>query len=306
VPTQFEDLVPAHVVNELIAAAEQQSVAMRLGSVQRMPSGVGSIPVVSVEPDAEWIDPRYGGRKKATTIEWTAQQLAAEELACVLAIPAAWIDDAGFRVWEQVRSRLAAAFAKRIDETLLFGVAPVPSSFPTGGIVAMAGAALTGADALEAIDKGLAAVEGEGLVPNGVASSASIGTALRQELRSIGSLPSEAPSASVYGVEVAIAAYWDGTNGDAIVGDWTKLVIGVREDITFDVSEDAIIQDASGAIIANAFQDDLVAMRCYIRMAAAIGRPVGADGNPVAPFAIVDWTSGVARETTTRRTRKAS
>jgi HK97 family phage major capsid protein len=98
VPTQFEDLVPAHVVNELIAAAEQQSVAMRLGSVQRMPSGVGSIPVVSVEPDAEWIDPRYGGRKKATTIEWTAQQLAAEELACVLAIPAAWIDDAGFRV----------------------------------------------------------------------------------------------------------------------------------------------------------------------------------------------------------------
>jgi hypothetical protein len=306
VATDFQDLVPTHVVNELLAAAEQQSVAMRLGSVQRMPSGVGSIPVVTVEPDAEWIDPRYGGRKKATTIEWTAQQLMAEELACVLAIPSAWIDDSGFRVWEQVRSRLAAAFARRIDETLLFGVAPVPSSFPAGGIVAMAGTAVTGADALEALDKGLAAVEGEGLVPNGIASGASIGTALRQELRSIGSLPSQAPSASVYGVPVAIAAYWDATKGDAIVGDWTKLVIGIREDITFDLSQDAVITDGSGAIIANAFQDDLTAMRCYIRMAAAVGRPVGSDGNPVAPFAIADWTSGVAREATTRRTRKAS
>jgi len=252
VATDFEGLIPVSVAEELIAAAERQSVVMQLGNVQRMPSGIESVPIVTVEPDAEWN--ALGGRKKATSIEWSALRLEAEELACVLAIPQAWVDDAGFPVWEQVRNRVAAAFARRIDETLLFAVAPVPASFPAGGVVAAAGAAVSGADALEAIDKALAKVEGEGLMPNGVASSPAIGTALRQEYRAIASLPSTAPTAEVYGLPVAIAAFWDSAAGDAIVGDSTKLVVAVREDIRFETSDSAIIQDAAGAITANAFQ----------------------------------------------------
>jgi hypothetical protein len=293
--TDFEGLIPQGVARDLIAAAELESVAMRLGNVQRMPDGVESIPVVSVEPDAEWVDPRYGGRKKATTIEWSASRLEAEELACVLAIPQAWVDDSGFDVWGAVRGRLASAFAKRIDETLLFAVAPVPASFPAGGVIGVAGAAVSGSDALDAIDKGLAAIEAQGLIPDGVASSPKIGSALRQEYRTIGSLPSEQPGANVYGVDVAIAGYWDATKGDAIVGSWEHLVIGVREDIRFETSDSAILQDASGAIIANAFQDDLVAMRCYMRLGAAIGRPVGQAGSPVNPFVAVDWSATTAR-----------
>lgn len=56
--TDFEGLVPVAVANELLAAVELESVAMRLGNVQRMPTGVQSVPVVAVEPDAEWTDPR--------------------------------------------------------------------------------------------------------------------------------------------------------------------------------------------------------------------------------------------------------
>jgi hypothetical protein len=291
--TDFESLIPSSVASELIAAAEQRSVAMQLGNVTRMPTGIESIPVVSIEPDAEWN--ALGARKKATTIEWTALRIEAEELACVLAIPAAFVDDAGFPVWDEVKGRVAAAFARRLDETLLFAVAPVPASFPPTGVVGAAGAAVSGTDALDAIDNALANVEAEGLVPNGVASSAAIGTALRQEYRAIASLPSTAPTSEVYGLPVAIAAYWDPAAGDAIVGDWTKLVIAVREDIRFETSDSAIIQDAAGAIISNAFQDDLVAMRAYMRVGAAIGRPVGADGAPVEPFAIADWTAVAAR-----------
>ena len=293
-PTDYESLIPVGVARELIAAASTESVALQLGNVQQMPAGIQSVPVVTVEPDAEWTTPAYGGRKKATIVEWTSARLEGEELACVLAIPQAFVDDAGFAVWESVRDRLAAAFARRVDETLLFAVAPVPASFPPTGVVGVAGAAVSGTDALDAIDKGLAAVEAQGLVPNGVASSPAIGSALRRELRTIGSLPSEAPSASVYGLSVAIAAYWDSTKGDAIVGDWTKLVVGIRQDIRFETSDSAILQDATGTIIANAFQDDLVALRCYMRMGAAIGRPVGTDGSPVEPFSLVDWTAATA------------
>jgi hypothetical protein len=149
--TDFEGLIPVGVSGELVASVEIQSAAMRLGSVSAMPTGVESVPVVAVEPDAEWTNPRIGGRKLATKIEWSALRLEAEELACTLAIPTAWTTDTSFDVWGQVRERLASAFAKRIDETLLFAVAPVPASFPPTGVVGVAGAAVTGTDALAAL-----------------------------------------------------------------------------------------------------------------------------------------------------------
>ena len=97
--------------------------------------------------------------------------------------------------------------------------------------------------------------------------------------------------APVYGLPVAVTPAWNATVGDAIVGDWQCLVIGVREDIRYDMSDSAILTDGAGAIIANAFQDDLVALRCFMRMGAAIGRPVATDGTPAEPFSLVDWTA---------------
>ena len=183
------------------------------------------------------------------------------------------------------------SMAKRIDETLIFAVAPVPSSFPFGGVVAAAGVKLQGTDALDAIDKGLAAVEGRGSSRTGsapgprsaVRCGRSTGRSVRPRTRR--------RRAPVYGLPVAVTPAWNATVGDAIVGDWQCLVIGVREDIRYDMSDSAILTDGAGAIIANAFQDDLVALRCFMRMGAAIGRPVATDGTPAEPFSLVDWTA---------------
>ena len=41
-------------------------------------------------------------------------------------------------------------------------------------------------------------------------------------------------------------------------------------------------------------------MRVYLRMGAAIGRPVASDGTPSEPFLLVDWTT-----TTVAATRRA-
>lgn len=287
--TDYASLVPKEIVNALLGQARAQSIVLRLGNVRRMASGQASMPIVSFLPVAGFVNPTYGGRKPATKIEWTAQAIVAEEIACVAAIPNAFVDDAGFPVWEEVRGQFAGAIAKALDEAVLFGTA-APPTYPAGGLAGVAGAAVTGADALEAIDAAMAAVEASGALPDGIASGSAIGTALRQYLRSTMAPADQAPGQSIYGLPVATTPIWDSAEGDALVGDWTYLLVGLREDVTFDRSEDAVIQDGTGAIIANAFQDDLTAFRCYVRVGVAVGRPLNDKSQPIAPFAMADWT----------------
>lgn len=287
--TNYANLVPREMSDQLIGLAKQQSVVLSLGNVRRMAAGITSMPVVSFLPVAGFVNPAYGGRKPATKIEWTAAQVIAEEVACVAAIPNAFVDDAGFPLWSEVQDQFSAAIARAIDKAVLFGDG-APASFPAGGIAALAGAAATGADALEAIDAAAASVEAGGGVPNGIAASSLIGTALRGYMRTALAPAEDAPGNSIYGWPVVVTPTWDSDAGDALVGDWTYLLVGVRQDITFDRSDAAVLQDGTGAIIANAFQDDLTAFRCYMRIGVAIGQPLSDAGTPVAPFEFADWT----------------
>jgi len=285
--TDYDSLIPQGVSDALLDVLTVESVALSLGQVVRMPQGLEQFPVVSALPAAGWVNPRFGGQKPATKIEWSSVMIVPEELACALAIPSAFVDDAGFPVWAQVRPLISSAMAQVIDAALLFGNGE-PATFPPNGV--SGGTIITGADALEAIDKGMAAIEATGLVPNGIASGPQIGTALRQEYRALMVTPEAPPAKTLYGLQVSTTPVWDDTKGDAIVGDWSKLIIGLRQDIRFETSDSAILQDGAGEIIANAFQEDLIAMRCYMRLGAAVGQPLGADGTPVDAFANVDWT----------------
>lgn len=299
-------LIPDSVANELLDVVEHRSAALALGTTVRMPSGAMTLPVVSTLPQAGFVNPRYGGRKPATKVEWSSEQIVPEEIACTLAIPEAFIDDVGFPVWDQVRPLVASAIAMVLDDAVLWGTG-APATFPTGGVSAAAGTPVTGADALEAIDAAMSAIEASGLLPDGIASGTAIGSALRAEYRAQGALPSTVPERTIYGLPVEVTPAWDAAEGDALVGDWSKLVIGIRQDIRFDLSDTAILQDAAGAIIANAFQEDLVAMRAYIRVGAAIGVPIGPYGAGQA-WSMADWTAVVPLEggTATRRSSSSS
>ena len=288
--TDYANLVPREMADQLLGLARTQSIVLRLGNVRRMSSGLASIPIVSFRPVAGFVNPTYGGRKPATKIEWTAKQVVAEEIACVAAIPNAFVDDAGFPIWDEVQAQFAQAIAEALDKAVLFGTS-APASYPAGGLAGLAGAAQTGADALEALDKAAAAVEASGAVPDGIGAGSLIGTALRGYLRETLAPADQAPGNSIYGWPVVVTPVWDATKGDAVVGDWTYLLVGVRQDITFDRSDAAILQDGTGAIIANAFQDDLTAFRCYMRIGVAVGQPLNAAGAAIAPFEFADWTA---------------
>jgi HK97 family phage major capsid protein len=57
-------------------------------------------------------------------------------------------------------------------------------------------------------------------------------------------------------------------------GDWRQLVFAVRQDITFKVFMEGVIQDAGGNIVYNLMQQDLVALRAVFRLGFQIANPV--------------------------------
>jgi Phage capsid family len=296
-PTDY-DALTTREVNEFFGAIRTQSVVLALGNVQRMSAGQESLPVVSFLPVAGFTGVRYGGRKPATKIEWSAEAVIPREIACTFAIPRTWVDDAAFDVWGQARPLAADAIARVLDAAVLFGT-NAPPEYLADGVTGHPpppdvpySAGPPASDALGQIDAGMALIEASGLIPNGIASGTAIGTALRQEYRTIGALPSETPQPSIYGLPVASTPMWEALEGDAIIGDWTKLLIGLREDVTYDTSEDAVLQDAAGVIIANAFQENLVAMRVYMRVGVVVGNPISpVDGLAAKSFVSVDWTA---------------
>jgi HK97 family phage major capsid protein len=300
--TNYEDLIPAAVADDAIGAAAQESVVLALANVIRMPEGLESVPVVSVAPSVGFVT-TVGGRKPVSSIEWTAERLEPVELACTLAIPDAFITDAGFPVWESVRGELAKAIAKTLDQAVLFGTG-APAAFPTGGLAALAGAAQSGATAEEAIDAALGVVEGQGVRPTGIASGLAILSALRQSQMASGATPvAGAAELGLFGLPVETTVYWEDTAGDAVVGDWTALVVGIRDDVSYDLSSDGVLIDDSGEIVVSAFQDDQTLLRVHLRVGVVVAQPVGAAGTPVVPFEFADWTDGttVAASKTTAK-----
>lgn len=294
--TNYADFIPVSISREVLeSVGERESAVMRLARVIQMPSGLTSVPVVSVAPDASFVTPAYGGRKPVSTIEWTSQRIVPEEIAVTLAIPNAFLDDAGFPVWESVRGEIAKAFARCFDAAALYGIG-APASYPSMGITSSAWAEQLAAvaDPVDALNAAFGAVEDNGLEVDGVLG----GPGLRGIMRgmAIGTEAQSAPGNSIYGVELATTPVWNKGAGPnfklALVGDYSYVVVGIREDIRYDLSEDGVLTDGAGAVTVNAFQDDSTLMRAYMRVGIVVGTPLGADGSTVQkPLALAATTA---------------
>ena len=57
-------------------------------------------------------------------------------------------------------------------------------------------------------------------------------------------------------------------------GQWDQLVYAVRQDITYKVLDQAVIQDAAGNTIYNLAQQDMVALRAVMRLGFALPNPI--------------------------------
>ena len=277
-------LLPEQTINEIIQTAPESSVILSRARKVQMSSRKAKQPVLSSLPDAYWLDGDTG-LKQTTDASWKGVSMTAEELAVIVPIPNAVVDDANIPLWEQIRPLLAEAIGKKVDQAALFGT-DKPTSWPTAIIPAAIAAGNTvaaetgvdfGVDVANLAEK----VSVDGFAINGFASRPGLSWKLRT-LRDENGQPiygapmTEAQAAVLYGFpldEVRNGA-WDTTAAELLAADWTKFVAGIRQDITYDLFSEGVISDAEGKVILNLMQQDSKALRVVFRVGFQVANPL--------------------------------
>lgn len=289
----YSELLPPAVATEVVqSVAEQESALLQLARKAPMPTGSEIVPVVSGAPAAGWVDPSTGLKPRGD-VTWEPLTLTCGEVGVLVPFPDAFTADAAFSPWQSARVEIIKAFTSVIEAAGLYGI-NAPAGWPVGGITAPLYAdTITGTDALAAIDAAMTALETNGVTPTGVLGGAALRAALRQQTVAIMQPFSEA-SASIYGAPIAFTSNWDDTKGVALIGGFENVIAGLRTDLTWSLSDSAVITDSAGVVTVNAYQQDVSILRCYWRLALAAASPLGPDGSPVTPLALAKVGTPVA------------
>lgn len=293
-------LIPLEIANEIIKEVPNASKLLPL--MRRLPNMTAKqrvLPVQSALPNAYFLNGDMD-LKQTTKAEWAKLMLTAEELAVIIPIPEAVLDDSSFDIWGEIRPQIVEALGIAIDQAVLFGTNK-PASWPTSiydGAVAKGNtvAVGTGLDvASDIIGKNglIAKVENDGYVVNGFIADGSFAPELR-DLRDKNNRPIYIPALNseyrdtIVGREIVYdnSGMFDYTKALMVAGDFRKAVYAIRQDVTYKVLDQAVIQDASGNIVFNLAQQDMIALRVVMRLGVQIANPVtrraGTNGYPFA------------------------
>ena len=295
-----QPLLPEDLANSIIQGMAEKSGAMRFMTRRRLARGVQRQAVLDTLPTAYFLNSETG-LKQTTTMAWRNVFLNVEEIAVIVPIPEALLADVDYDLWDEFRPKVEEAFGVTLDAAIFFGTG-APASWPTG----IADAAIaagntvtqgTGVDVVADINNVMAAAEADGYGIDGMVHRQDIRAALRG-LRSttnepiynegnpglentgfgrgansrdgtILRTPARSLMNGVFEAENTAAA----NATKLIAADWSQFILGIRQDITMKRFDQGVIQNASGDIVFNLMQQDMVAARFVMRVAWACPNP---------------------------------
>ena len=298
-------LIPIQESNEIIQGVVEQSAVLQRG--RRLPNMTASqykMPVLDMLPVAYFVNGEGGAaKKKLTTMAWDKKVIYAEEIAVIVPVSEAVIDDMAYDLWGEVKPRLIEAFGQKIDGAVLFGVEK-PATWRDDVVTTAvnAGATVTlGSDLYDSIlgEEGvIARVEESSYFVNGHMADITMRAKLRGLKDTTGQpvFRSDMQSGTTYTLDGSPMNFprngaFDRSKALMISGDFSQLVYSIRQDITFKLFDQGIVQDpATGEILYNLMQNDMVALRAVMRLGWEIPNPINAmvpDKTKRCPFAVL-------------------
>lgn len=278
--TNVEALIDTQVANEIFEGVVRESKALSMfRRLPNMTSDKTKLRVLDSLPIAYFVDESTNnGRKNLTKMAWDKKYINAAELAVIVPIKENVLNDTEIDIWAEVKPRIVEAFGKKIDNAIFNGT-DKPADWRAGLIpsIVSAGAEVTEGDNLYSdINDVMTKVEESGYNVTGLLG----GVGLKGKFRML----TDTTGQPIKGTEIDSLpkafldnGAWDKTKSILIAGDFSQAVYAIRQDVTYKVLTEAVIQDpSSGDILYNLAQDDMVALRVVMRLGWEIPNPVNA------------------------------
>ena len=278
--TDVDSLIETQVANEIFEGTIKSSKALSMfRRLPNMTSDKTKLRVLDSLPIAYFVDEtNNNGRKNITKMAWDKKFINAAELAVIVPIKENLLNDTSIDVWAEVRPRIIEAFAKKIDNAMFFGV-DKPTDWRKGLIpsVVDAGAEVTETGHLYSdINDVMTKVEESGYDVNGLVGGVGLKGKFRMMTDTTGQ-PLQTTEIGSVARNFMDNGVWDKTLSTLVVGDFNQAVYSIRQDVTYKVLDQAVIQDPSdGSILYNLAQEDMVALRVVMRLGWEIPNPVNA------------------------------
>lgn len=284
-------------INEIIKPGMAESAALASFRTIRMTAGTARMPVLAALPTAGFVSESATaaeGVKPTSKVSWTNKELIAEEIAVIIPVHENTLADSNFDIWAEVRPLVAQEFGRILDAAVFFGEnkptswtdpALVPGAIAAGNSIEEG----TTVDLAEDFNEAFGFVEDDEFDVN----SAFTGRFLRRQLRGLrdadnapiylDALRSDNSTASIYGQDLFYVGNrsWDREEAVALVGDRSKVVIGIREDVQVKLLTEATV----GGI--NLAERDMVALRFKFRVGFATAYSTAAGKPTDYPFAVI-------------------
>ena len=281
-------LIPEDVSREIIQGLPEYSSIMSLATrAPNMSRAQRRIPVLSTLPTAYFVDGDTG-LKQTTEMAWTNKYLNAEELAVIVPIPEAVLEDVDYDIWGQVKPRIMEAMGVAFDAAVMFGT-NAPASWPddlkTSATAASNVVTLgTGVDLYDDLlgENGvISAIEADGFMATGHVAAMSMRGKYRG-LRDADGVPlfkTTVQSGTSYELDGAPMFFprngaMNAASALQFSGDFKQIIYAMRQDITYKILDQAVIQDGAGEIIYNLAQQDMVALRAVMRLSWQVPNPI--------------------------------
>ena len=282
--------IPEQTATEILKNIPQQSAALSLFRTIPLSTRTFNQPVLSALPVAYFVNGDTG-LKQTTELAWSNKVMTVEELAVIVPVPQNVIDDMSFDIWAEIRPNIEEAFGRVIDNAIFFGVGK-PASWPTDIVAASVAAgnfvnqaaADTSVNTVDKISDVWATVEADGYDVNGMIAPRSMRGTFRKLRDTTGQRLMDFTNNTYEGSDVRflLDGMWPtgatppGLYARLIAGDFTRGIVGIRKDLTYELFREGVVTDNGSppAIIFNLMQQDMVAMRVTMRLAWQVANPI--------------------------------
>lgn len=315
--TDVSTLIQEAYAPDFLAHATKTSAVLSAFPTKNLGTKTTNLPVLATKPHAGWVGESSGdstGTKPQSKPTWGNKTLVVEELAVIVAIHENVVDDATTDVVADITRMGAEAIAFALDAAVIFGWQK-PLSWvsddlytsatdqgniftvdTTAGPDDLAGSLLQAAESLceyydpttilarKALRFQLANLRADTGVPIFMASMSDNPGAADQ----VHGMNTFWVTGTVDDGAGGDKLVWDSTSAEALVLDRSRVIIGVRQDITVKFLDQAVVGGVSLA------EKDMVALRFKARFAYALGDNIatGQEITTNSPVALVAPAAG--------------